>query len=105
MPSLKEYYGDNDCETVYDYVNSDQSPYKEIYGQDVFGRYVTEDLPYLIVPAKVLATIAGVNTPWIDILISLGSLVHHKDYYEFGYNEEKIGVSGLKIDEVKKLII
>lgn len=104
IDGLKEYYGDNDCETVYDYVNSDQSPYKDIYGQDVFGRYVTEDLPYLIVPAQSLATITGVETPWIDLLIKLGSLIHHKDYSEVGYNQSKLGISGLDIKGVKELI-
>ncbi|MCD6435944.1 MAG: NAD/NADP octopine/nopaline dehydrogenase family protein, partial [Clostridiales bacterium] len=88
LKALKEYYGDNDCDNVYDFVNSDQSPYKEIYGQDVFGRYVTEDLPYLVVPAKTLATIAGIDTPWVDTVISLGSLVHHKDYIKVGYNQD-----------------
>jgi opine dehydrogenase len=105
VDALKEYYGDNECDNVYDYVNSDQSPYKEIYGQDVFGRYVTEDLPYLVVPAKTLATIAGINTPWVDTIINVGSLIHHKDYFELGYNQTKIGLSGLSIEEIKEMIM
>lgn len=104
IEALKEYYGNNDSETIYEYVNSDESPYKDIYGQNVFGRYVSEDLPYLAVPAKALANIAGIDTPWIDTVIQLGSMIHHKDYKQLGYNSSKIGIEGMTVEEIKNLI-
>ncbi len=105
LSALKTFYGDNEAESIYEYVNSDQSPYKEIFGQDVFGRYVSEDLPYLAVPAQSLARIAGVKTPWIDLIIRLGSLIHHRDYQKKGYNEAHLGIDDMSLEEIKALIL
>jgi len=104
MDMLKMYYGDNEKTNVYDYVNSDESPYKDIYGQDVFGRYVTEDLPFLAVPAKQLAAKVGIETPWLDLLINLGSLVHDVDYAETGYNLELLGIENMTMKEIADYI-
>jgi len=104
MDMLKRYYGDNDKANIYDYVNSNESPYKDIYGQNVFGRYVTEDLPFLAVPAKQLAEKVGIKTPWLDLLIELGSLVHGVDYLSDGYNLELLGINHMSLDEIKQYI-
>jgi len=101
---LKGSYGENESETVYEFVNSDQSPYKEIYGQNVFGRYVSEDLPFLAVPAKQLAEKAGIEVPWLKVLIELGSLVHKKDYEKEGYNLEKLGIQDMPLEEIIEMI-
>jgi opine dehydrogenase len=90
--------------TIYDYVNSDESPYKDIYGQDIYGRYVSEDTPFQAVPAKALANVVGIKTPWIDMIVMLASMIHHKSYAETGYNAEKIGITGMNIEEIKALV-
>ncbi|PAB59785.1 NAD/NADP octopine/nopaline dehydrogenase family protein [Anaeromicrobium sediminis] len=96
----KMYYGLNDSSSLYEYFNSDESPYKEIYGQNVFGRYITEDLPYLLVPASQLAQKVGVDTPLLDMCISLASTLHDKDYMENGYNLEHLGISHMTKEEI-----
>lgn len=101
---MKECYGVNSTESIYDYVNSDQSPYKEIFGQNVYGRYVTEDLPYLAVPAMQLAQKAGIAVPWLSVIIELGSLVHQKNYIEMGYNLDKLGIQELDKNSILELI-
>ncbi len=81
-----------------------KSPYKEIYGQNVFGRYVSEDLPFLAVPAKQLAEKAGIEVPWLKVLIDLGSLVHKKNYEVEGYNLEKLGIKDMELDAIIEMI-
>jgi hypothetical protein len=34
----------------------------------------------------------------------LGSMIHHKSYSETGDNAEKIGITGLSIEEIKALV-
>ncbi|QEK13575.1 NAD/NADP octopine/nopaline dehydrogenase [Crassaminicella thermophila] len=96
----KMYYGENDCETLYEYFNSDESPYKDIYGQSVFGRYITEDLPYLLVPAKQLGEKAGVKTELLSMCINIASKLHDKDYIKEGYNLERLGIAEMSKDEI-----
>lgn len=96
----KMYYGFNETQSLYDYFNSDESPYKDIYGQSVFGRYITEDLPYLLVPAKQLGEKVGLETPLLDICIKLASALHDRDYIEDGYNLDKLGIAEMSRDEI-----
>jgi len=95
LEQLKMYYGSNGCETVYEFVNSEQSPYKNIWGQNIGGRYLTEDVPYLLVPAMQLGLKAGVDLPLFRICIQLASLLHGKDYEKSGHGLNTLGVEGL----------
>ncbi|CAH2214708.1 NAD/NADP-dependent octopine/nopaline dehydrogenase family protein [Tepidibacter aestuarii] len=96
----KMYYGFNETQSIYEYVNSEESPYKDIYGQSVFGRYITEDLPYLVVPTKQLGEKVGVKTPVIDVCIALASKLHDKNYIETGYNLEKLGIKDMSMNKI-----
>ena len=51
----KMYYGHNDAKTYCEYVNSPESPYKDVVGHNVRSRYLTGDVPGLNVPALQLA--------------------------------------------------
>ncbi len=74
----------------------DSAPNKEIQAPNTMKyRFLTEDIPYGIVPFHHLATIAGVQTPIIDALIALASVVSQNDYLSSGVTLEKMGLQGV----------
>ncbi|MBW1713491.1 MAG: NAD/NADP octopine/nopaline dehydrogenase family protein [Deltaproteobacteria bacterium] len=67
-------------------------------------RYVSEDLPFGLVPRSQLGKLVGVPTPVIDGLISLGCAACEENFWESGRTLESLGLAGLGKDEVIKLI-
>ena len=100
IDQLKMYYGNNDSKTYHEYVNSPESPYKELIGDNVRSRYITEDVPYLLVPTVQLAKRAGINVPLCEMCINLSSLLHDTDYYSMGTTLEKLGLAAKHHEEI-----
>lgn len=65
------------------------------------NRYVTEDIPFGLVPWASLGDAVGVNTPIMDALIALGSVVIGRDCWSEGRNLERIGLTGLDPEQIK----
>ncbi len=103
LDQLKMYYGENDAKTYYAYVNSPQSPYKNVIGHNVRGRYLTEDVPGLNVPTMQLAKKAAVETPIIELTVRLTSWLHSVDYVSMGTNLEKLGIANKTLEEIVSL--
>jgi len=104
LSQLKMYYGQNDTDTIYDFVNSDQSPYKDLVGQSVTGRYLTEDVPGVIVPILLLAEKAGMELPVAKLAVELASFLHDVNYVEKGTTLETLGLADLTVEEIVKLV-
>jgi opine dehydrogenase len=66
----------------------------------VEDRYITEDLPYGLVPVAELGDAAGVETPLIDAIVTLGSAVCGRDFRSEGRGIERLGLAGLAPDEI-----
>jgi len=66
-------------------------------------RYVTEDVPYLLVPTSSLGDLLGVETPTMKALVHIASVVNQTDYFGEGRTAKKLGLSGLSADEITKL--
>ncbi len=67
-------------------------------------RYITEDLPFGLVPRSELGRLANVPTPIIDSIVSIGSVVCQEDYWKSGRTLEALGLEGLTKDEIVRLI-
>ena len=93
MDQLKMYYGSNDTDNYYDYVNSPESPYTDIVGHNVRSRYLTEDVPCLHVPSLELAAMVDVDMPVTRMCVQLTSILHGTDYFREGITLEKIGLA------------
>lgn len=100
MQQLKEYYGANDTTTIYDYVNSPETPYADLVGQKVTSRYLTEDVPGLLVPALCLARKAGVSMPIVEATVKIASVVHGTDYLARGLTLETLDLDGFTAREI-----
>jgi opine dehydrogenase len=103
LEQLKMYYGENDSRTYFEYVNSPESPYKDLVGDHVKSRYLTEDVPYLLVPFTHLARHMDIQVPISETCIKLSSLLHDTDYFAVGTTLEKIGIADKSLVEIIKL--
>jgi len=70
----------------------------------VRGRYMMENIGDGLVPAAQLGTLAGVPTPVLDALITLGSVVCEEDFRRAGRNLRRLGVEGLTVEGVLRLV-
>ncbi|MFQ4149864.1 NAD/NADP octopine/nopaline dehydrogenase family protein [Arthrobacter sp. LAPM80] len=63
-------------------------------------RYVSEDVPYLLVPIQELARMGGVPTPMIDACITITNAYNQTDYALTGRDAESMGLAGLTLAEM-----
>lgn len=63
-------------------------------------RYLTEDIPFGLVPWASLGKLAGVPTPTIDSLVHVASLIYAKDFAEEGRTVEDLGLEGMSAAQV-----
>ncbi len=68
------------------------------------NRYLTEDVPYGLVPLASLADLLGVPTPNVKRIIDLASLINQTDYWGEGLTVEKLGFKGLTAKQIKCLV-
>jgi opine dehydrogenase len=71
---------------------------------DIFARYLTEDCPYGLVPWSGIAKLVGVKTPIIDSCINIYTVIHETDWWSEGTTVEKLGLTGMKPDEIKEYV-
>ena len=83
---LVEYYGERGLNSMTEYISSLKGPYPDVKGFGLSSRYITEDVPYLLVAASSIAKYCSVETPMIDLTIKLASMIMETDYIKTGYN-------------------
>ena len=103
LSQLKMYYGHNATRTIHEYVNSPESPYVDIAGHHVKSRYLTEDVPGLIVPVLHLARRAGIQAPLAEVVVKLSSALHDVDYFQAGTTLDKLGLEGMTPERIVDL--
>ena len=67
-------------------------------------RYITEDIPYGLVPMALLGHLFGISTPVSDAIVELASTAMNRDFLEEGLTLRELGLEGLKPEEVLKLV-
>ena len=68
------------------------------------SRYLTEDVPYGLVPAASLGDMLGVQTPTMKTIIHLASVINEVDYWREGRTVEKLGIAGLNIEKLREYL-
>jgi len=59
-------------------------------------RFLTEDIPFGIVPMAHLGSLVGVPMPIVQALIALASVINGQDYLHAGWTLEKMGIQGMR---------
>jgi len=67
-------------------------------------RFLTEDVPYGIVPMAYLGKMLGVATPTINALTDLASLINGTNYWETGWTPEKLGIQGMSLERLLEYV-
>lgn len=67
-------------------------------------RYITEEIPFGLVPIASLARLTGVATPGTDAMIHIAGLINAVDYWQQGRTVETLGLVGLTADEVVQYV-
>jgi len=66
-------------------------------------RYLTEDVPFSLVPMSSIGRQFGVSTPIMDAFITLASSMHGRDYRAEGRTVESLGIAGLSLKQLRLL--
>lgn len=67
-------------------------------------RYISEDIPYLLVPLAELADVVGVDVPVVKSLITIACTLNDTDYRSEGRNLKSLGLSGLSIEAMRQFL-
>jgi len=71
---------------------------------DIFNRYLTEDCPFGLVPWSALGDSVGIDTPFMDAVINLYSLIHERDWWKEGRNLKQMGLEEKDINEILEYV-
>lgn len=71
----------------------------------LYNRYISEDIPMSLVPIASIGDMVGVATTTIKAIIHLGSILHKQDYWSEGRSAERLGLTGLTLKQVRRLIL
>lgn len=71
---------------------------------DMHHRFITEDCPMGLVALTSFGDLVGVPTPVCKAIITLISGIIGVDYFKEGRNLERLGVSGLSLDQLKRFL-
>lgn len=71
---------------------------------DMRHRFITEDCPMGMVPWVSLGEMLNIPTPVSKALVTMASEVNGTDYFTEGGNVERLGISGLSINELSNLL-
>ena len=67
-------------------------------------RYIFEDVPMSLVPIASLGSMLGVPTPAIEMIVNLGSILHSTDYWAAGRTVESLGLAGLSVRQIRRMV-
>ncbi len=67
-------------------------------------RYIWEDVPMSLVPMASIASMYGVQTPTINLIIDLANLMLNQDFRANGRTVHTLGIEGLSVEDLHRLV-
>ena len=71
---------------------------------DLKHRYITEDVPYGLVPLAAFGKLLNIKTPNIDTIINLACMANDENYWEMGRNLSTMGIDNMNLKEVAQYL-
>ena len=95
----------SDEKTVYDF-NRKSTTHGKINNSpnSSKSRYITEDVPYLLVPCYELAKACGMEVPIVQSCITIASAYNDDDYFKSGRTLQKMGFETGSKEEIVKFL-
>lgn len=103
LDAMNALYGVKE-ESVYAF-NRNSVPHGKIHNAPASSRarYITEDVPYVLVPCYELACLAEIEVPLVKACITIASAYNDEDYFRTGRTLEKMGLSGKNLQQIRSL--
>ena len=92
-------------DTLFDGIHSNPGYYGIMAPKTTNVRYITEDVPFSIVPISEFERVFGVNTKITDSLINLSNIIFKKDFRSIGRNLTRMRLENLSLDEIRDVFI
>jgi opine dehydrogenase len=92
-------------DTLFDGIHSNPGYYGIMAPKTTNVRYITEDVPFSIVPISEFGRVFGVNTKITDSLINLSNIIFKKDFRSIGRNLTRMRLENLSLDEIRDVFI
>ena len=67
-------------------------------------RYISEDVPFLLVPVAQFGDLVGEPTPLIDAVIALSEVANGAKYRESGRTLRALGLESMSLEEIKEYV-
>jgi opine dehydrogenase len=67
-------------------------------------RYLTEDIPYALVPMTYFGDLIQVPTPVSDAVVQISAAANQEDYWTTGLTIEKLGLTGLTTEAILRRV-
>ncbi|SKC84331.1 NAD/NADP octopine/nopaline dehydrogenase family protein [Maledivibacter halophilus] len=68
------------------------------------SRYITEDVPYILVPCYEFAKLLSLEVPIIESAIRISSAYNDENYFETGRTLKKMGLKGMSKEEILEYV-
>jgi len=91
--------------TLYDAIRANEGYYGIKAPTTLETRYLTEDVPYSLVPIASLGAAMGVPCPVIESIISLVHAVKPRGTFDCGRTVDSMGLSGLSLQEIRQTML
>ena len=92
-------------ETLHEAIQANRGYYGIQAPPHLHHRYLTEDVPMSLVPIASIGDMVGSPCPAIRTIIHLANIMHDCDYWETGRTAEKLGLAGLELQEIRRLVL
>lgn len=67
-------------------------------------RYIFEEIPCSLIPISELGRQYGVDTPTMQSIIHLATIVHGRDFWREGRTLERVGIQGMSVQELHRYV-
>jgi len=92
-------------QTLHDAIRANRGYYGINAPPHLHHRYLTEDVPMSLIPIASIGELVGSPCPTIRTIIHLANLMHGCDYWETGRTAERLGLAGLELHAIRRLVL
>lgn len=96
---LHRFYGASN-KSIYDAIRTADAYQVQFAPDSVEARYVTEDVPFGLVPIVGLGKMTGASTCALETVVNLAGFVLKRDFWTTGRTLDEIGLAGLTQQEI-----
>lgn len=100
---LNRSYGSSGTD-LYETIQGTKSYRKSLAPTSFKFRYITEDVPYGLVPLASLGKLLSIPTPIANALVRIASIINNVDYWHEGLTLEKLGLARKSLQRIKELV-